>query len=225
MCVWFCLEMRMCGCPQVYAVGEWWRTVTLCSGFSLGCGYKSLGCHVFLWSASSLSSRKPQRAMQRETERFKGWQQHHGLEVLSLPLTVLERGWRGRTEREKGTVGVIAVQSTSLFFFLCWAGWLADGLVTSKMKMNAVKFACVNFSSLRWDLEHSQTQTSTFIHSHTYHRYTCMHSQWHARPCPAGFNHTPSACGESVSVECEASAWLKECVSNVHSHSLCCFGM
>lgn len=134
--------------------------------------------------------------------------------------------WREGVQRErKGLWELLQCSPLLFFFFLCWAGWLADGLVTSKMKMNAVKFACVNFLSLRWDLEHSRTWTGTFIHWHTYHRYTCMHAQWHARPCPAGFNHTPSACGESVSEECEASAWLKECVSNVHSHSLCCFGM
>lgn len=43
----------------------------------------------------------------------------------------------------------VAHFSFYLFFSLCGAGWLADGLVTSKMKMNAVKFACVNISSPR----------------------------------------------------------------------------
>ena len=47
--------------------------------------------------------KNPQRARQRETERFKGWQQHHGLEVLSLPLTVLGR----EGEREGGRKGLL----------------------------------------------------------------------------------------------------------------------
>lgn len=50
--------------------------------------------------------KNPQRARQRDTERFKGWQQHHGLEVLSLPLTVLGREEEGGG-REGGRKGLL----------------------------------------------------------------------------------------------------------------------
>lgn len=128
--------------------------MTLCSGFSLGCGSKSLGCHFFSDLPPPLSSQTTQRTRQRETERFKGWQQHRSLEVLSLPLTVLQRGFKGCRERGggRGRGGGGLSYSLLVFFFssLCRAGWLADGLVSSKMKMNAVKkFACVNSSSPR----------------------------------------------------------------------------
>ncbi len=64
-----------------------------------------------------------------------------------------------RREKEPGVIA----SNSSFFFFRCGAGWLADGLVTSKMKMNAVKFACANFSSPRWDLERSHRNTRTHI--------------------------------------------------------------
>lgn len=52
---------------------------------------------------------------------------------------------------ERWPVGGIAGHVSPWFPFpsLCGAGSLADGLVTSKMKMKAVKFACANFSSPR----------------------------------------------------------------------------
>lgn len=122
--------VQMCVCPQACVVGECWRAMTLCSGFSLGWRYKSLCCHVFLWSASLLSSGEPQRARereQREAKRFKGWQQHYGLEVLSLPLTVLEREGGGGEEGEKACWSDCNVAHVSYFvvFFslsLCGAG-------------------------------------------------------------------------------------------------------
>lgn len=41
---------------------------------------------------------------EREQRRFKGWQQQHGLEVLSLPLAELKRERWGKKEfeRERG---------------------------------------------------------------------------------------------------------------------------
>lgn len=54
-------------------------------------------------------------------------------------------GWGG--ERDCGSD--FRAAHFSFFPSLCGAVWLADGLVTSKMGMNAVKFACVNFSSPR----------------------------------------------------------------------------
>lgn len=117
-----CAHVWTSGCSQVCAVGEWQRAVTLCSGFSLGCGSKSLGCHFFSDLPPPLSSQTTQRTRQRETERFKGWQQHRSLEVLSLPLTVLQRGFKGCRERERGGGGGREGYHTaylSFFFLLC----------------------------------------------------------------------------------------------------------
>lgn len=59
--------------------------------------------------------KKPQRARQREAKRFKGWQQHHGLEVLSLLLTVQEREEVEGVSTGRGPVGEIAMKPTSFF--------------------------------------------------------------------------------------------------------------
>lgn len=95
-----------------FAVGGCWRAVTWCSGFSLGRGYKSLGCHAFaLICLSSFIMKTTESTRQTDMERFKGWQQHHGLEVLSLLLTVLQRAWRQRTDFSRASIS---------FFFLWW---------------------------------------------------------------------------------------------------------
>ena len=77
-------------------------------------------------------------------------------------------GWDA--ERGKGERGCGSDCSAAHFSsFPCGAGWLADGLVTGKMKMNAEKFACVNFSSPRCNVERSHTQSS----SHAHRRHAC----------------------------------------------------
>ena len=111
--------------------------------------------------------------------------------MLSLPLAVLERVWMGCRER-KEAVGGTAAQPISLLFFVCGAGCRADGLVTSKTKMNSEKFARINLFSLMWDVKHSHAQVSL----HAYHRPTGRTYR-----CPVGLKHTPSAwrvCWRSV---------------------------
>lgn len=56
------------------------------------------------------------RGRQREAKGFKGWQQHHGLEVLSLLLTVQGREeveGLGAEGKARGSVGGIAMKPSS----------------------------------------------------------------------------------------------------------------
>lgn len=149
-----------------------------------GCQFKCLGCHV-------PSDHPPQRAGQKWMKGFTCWQPNWGLEVLSLPLTVLECEWdaaRGKGERSCGSDCDTKHFSFFHLFIYFFKGWLTDGLVIIKTKLNAKKFVYGSLSSPRWGVAR--------FHKLVYMLIACMH--WGL--CPAGLKYAPSGCRECVGI-------------------------